>query len=676
MKLRKEESYVDSRLFGNRKYYYATTVDAKNVRHVALAVAKRGVNPKVTPAGNDKYKIWTDREVNINIKNPAATMTTVSKIRKPVESYVDCPLCGQSLESTGRSRTDVLHDHIQRHHSYHTGDSLYITDYHRPEDWSDVKWIHETDLPDFGESEYEDNPKSDSVYLVKIQEPNGNKGDFFSVWVRAKSLKEARANAIIRCLQSYPDERGFKVYGVPKKVKSEYAVDNPIVRGKAKESLSQHDLNMALEMRDRYHDDLEAGHTGATEYWRGQAAAYFTGNPIHLPPKVGDIVQYQSLYSIRKVKITNIESDIKDGRPGFEGIIVSGPEKGAEVWGYLDYIIRNPKEKAKISQKAKNNFEKLKKIVKERSASYLSVEENKKVLVDVLTATMLLKVYGALSPQFQEHFISMLGNQKGLIRLSDFGWKHVSNPTKYLSMRSAICPKGHIMVKEGHGYYCPTCRKTYKLYEARQSAYKGNPAVSEKQSNLFGIALAIKRGNIKPSYSPEAAKIADSMSEQQIKEFLKEDWMPETTPLRNTVIKPPQGYAYFDVRNRQADAYKLAEIVEKMYGYEALVQKGRRQWHVFIKRTNNPIDHYEIGPDGEPYLPTPPNPINHYEIGPDGEPFLPEQNPILETIAGGIVSGIGLGVGFKAADVAWNKSAKLLNGKKKNPRKRSRRKKD
>ncbi len=39
-------------------------------------------------------------------------------------------------------------------------------------------------------------------------------------------------------------------------------------------------LKLAKEMRTRYHDDLKAGHHDASEYWRGQAAALFTDNPL------------------------------------------------------------------------------------------------------------------------------------------------------------------------------------------------------------------------------------------------------------------------------------------------------------------------------------------------------------------------------------------------------------
>ena len=36
----------------------------------------------------------------------------------------------------------------------------------------------------------------------------------------------------------------------------------------------------ALESLNRYKDDLKAGHAAAAEYWRGQASAYFTANPL------------------------------------------------------------------------------------------------------------------------------------------------------------------------------------------------------------------------------------------------------------------------------------------------------------------------------------------------------------------------------------------------------------
>jgi len=45
--------------------------------------------------------------------------------------------------------------------------------------------------------------------------------------------------------------------------------------------------------------------------------------------------------------------------------------------------------------------------------------------------------------------------------------------------------------------------------------------VSENQKTLACIALAIKRGETPRSYSEEAAKMADSMSEEKLSEWCK-----------------------------------------------------------------------------------------------------------------------------------------------------------
>ncbi len=45
------------------------------------------------------------------------------------------------------------------------------------------------------------------------------------------------------------------------------------------------------------------------------------------------------------------------------------------------------------------------------------------------------------------------------------------------------------------------------------------PAYSESQRKLAGIALSMKRGKTPRSYSKEAAKMADTMSEKQLEEF-------------------------------------------------------------------------------------------------------------------------------------------------------------
>jgi len=47
------------------------------------------------------------------------------------------------------------------------------------------------------------------------------------------------------------------------------------------------------------------------------------------------------------------------------------------------------------------------------------------------------------------------------------------------------------------------------------------PAASERQRKLAGIALAMKRGETPRSYSKEAAKMADSMTEGQLEEYAR-----------------------------------------------------------------------------------------------------------------------------------------------------------
>ena len=50
-----------------------------------------------------------------------------------------------------------------------------------------------------------------------------------------------------------------------------------------------------------------------------------------------------------------------------------------------------------------------------------------------------------------------------------------------------------------------------------------SPAETERQRKLFCVALAIKQGLTPKSYSAEAAKMADEMTEAQLKEFCKSE---------------------------------------------------------------------------------------------------------------------------------------------------------
>jgi hypothetical protein len=48
------------------------------------------------------------------------------------------------------------------------------------------------------------------------------------------------------------------------------------------------------------------------------------------------------------------------------------------------------------------------------------------------------------------------------------------------------------------------------------------PSVSESQRTLFRIALSIKRGETKRSYSKKAAELADSMSLAELEKYAGE----------------------------------------------------------------------------------------------------------------------------------------------------------
>jgi hypothetical protein len=102
-------------------------------------------------------------------------------------------------------------------------------------------------------------------------------------------------------------------------------------------------------------------------------------------------------------------------------------------------------------------------------------------------------------------------------------------------------------------------------------------------------------------------------------------------PQRSTCILPPQGYRFFDAYPTERYAKEMQKRINEQYGYESIVRKGKNNWHVLVKELSIKIQG--------------------------------EQNPILETIGAGAVSGIGLGLGFKTIDTVWNKLAK-----KKNPR--------
>ena len=55
--------------------------------------------------------------------------------------------------------------------------------------------------------------------------------------------------------------------------------------------------------------------------------------------RVGSIIEYRPFgsESVRRVAVDTKETDVKNGRPGFDGALVDGT---LNVWGYDDQITR------------------------------------------------------------------------------------------------------------------------------------------------------------------------------------------------------------------------------------------------------------------------------------------------------------------------------------------------
>jgi hypothetical protein len=56
--------------------------------------------------------------------------------------------------------------------------------------------------------------------------------------------------------------------------------------------------------------------------------------------EAGDVIWYRPFGGgLRRVLVEERLADVKHGRPGFDGTVVSGPEKGTPVWGYDHQIV-------------------------------------------------------------------------------------------------------------------------------------------------------------------------------------------------------------------------------------------------------------------------------------------------------------------------------------------------
>lgn len=74
---------------------------------------------------------------------------------------------------------------------------------------------------------------------------------------------------------------------------------------------------------------------GGFEFVDGEEV--YVGAPQY---EVGDVIEYVAFAGERRqVRVTFKSSDIKNGRPGFDGELAGGGP-GSEVWGYDSQIVR------------------------------------------------------------------------------------------------------------------------------------------------------------------------------------------------------------------------------------------------------------------------------------------------------------------------------------------------
>ena len=68
----------------------------------------------------------------------------------------------------------------------------------------------------------------------------------------------------------------------------------------------------------------------------------FQYTPLTQRPQVGDVITYSPFGGgERRTRVTAVEDDVKNGRPGFDGyVITASGARGESVWGYDDQILR------------------------------------------------------------------------------------------------------------------------------------------------------------------------------------------------------------------------------------------------------------------------------------------------------------------------------------------------
>jgi hypothetical protein len=69
--------------------------------------------------------------------------------------------------------------------------------------------------------------------------------------------------------------------------------------------------------------------------------------------ETGDVITYRAFGKVlRTVRVSTREPDVKNGRPGFDGQVIDGPERGTDVWGYdsqIEEVRQEPRDSAEYA---------------------------------------------------------------------------------------------------------------------------------------------------------------------------------------------------------------------------------------------------------------------------------------------------------------------------------------
>ena len=84
-----------------------------------------------------------------------------------------------------------------------------------------------------------------------------------------------------------------------------------------------------------------------------------------------------------------------------------------------------------------NNLQVLHRVVETHQSDYLKFGR-RKVLIDALTARVLVKLYRSLGPEGKAKFERIVETESGFKRLLDFAWSKTRNPTRRITLKKGI----------------------------------------------------------------------------------------------------------------------------------------------------------------------------------------------------------------------------------------------